>query len=179
MNRLLLLIPLLLVIALLLVLGSGLGNDPTKLDSARIGKAFPAFSLQSLQNADKTFTEQDLKGDLFLLNVWATWCPSCKTEHPYLLKIAAENQVVVVGHNYKDDRVAAIKWLQQLGDPYRFTLFDPKGQLGFDLGVYGAPETYLIDAQGVVRYRHVGVVDEKVWKTELLPVIERLRAGKA
>ncbi|MCP5160385.1 MAG: DsbE family thiol:disulfide interchange protein [Hahellaceae bacterium] len=175
MKRLLLIVPLVLVVLLLVVLGSGLGNDPTHLESARIGKAFPAFKLTALEDGNREITESDLKGDVFLVNVWATWCPSCKAEHPYLLDIAREQAVTLIGMNYKDDSTAAMGWLKRLGNPYRFTISDPQGTLGFDLGVYGAPETYVVDANGVVRYRHVGAVDTRVWNETLKPLIIELK----
>jgi cytochrome c biogenesis protein CcmG/thiol:disulfide interchange protein DsbE len=107
------------------------------------------------------------------LNVWATWCPACRDEHPYLVELA-ESGVNVIGLNYKDEAKAALNWLATLGNPYRFNIYDPRGSLGFDLGVYGAPETYIIDTHGVVRFRHVGVVNEKVWIEKLKPVYESL-----
>jgi len=171
MKRLLLITPLLLVVLLLVVLGFGLGNDPTHLESARIGKPMPSFQLGTLEDERRIVTEKELLGQPYLLNVWATWCPSCKAEHPYLLKIAQEGRVKIVGMNYKDERDAANIWLQRLGNPYVVNIYDPQGKLGFDLGVYGAPETYVVDASGVVRYRHVGVVDDVVWHQVLKPVL--------
>ncbi len=173
MKRALLFLPLLVAAVIGVVLFWGLGNDPTKLESARIDDPVPAFSLPSLQDPSKLFSEEEFKGKVALLNVWATWCPSCRVEHPYLLKIAKEYGVPVIGLNYKDDRQAAKQWLIKLDDPYLFNIFDEKGRLGLDLGVYGAPETYIVDSEGIVRYRHVGVVDDRVWKTILEPRVKQ------
>jgi cytochrome c biogenesis protein CcmG/thiol:disulfide interchange protein DsbE len=111
-----------------------------------------------------------------LLNVWATWCVSCRVEHPYLHQLA-DLGVLIYGVNYKDDDADAMRWLDQLGNPYVANIVDSEGTLGLDLGVYGAPETYLVDAAGVIRYRHVGVVDDRVWRTILQPLYEELSAG--
>lgn len=173
MKRALLFLPLVLAAVIGVVLFWGLSNDPTKLESARIDDPLPSFSLPSLQDPTRLLSQEDVKGKVSLLNVWATWCPSCRVEHPYLLKIAKQYQVPVIGLNYKDDRDAAKEWLVKLDDPYLFNIFDEKGKLGLDLGVYGAPETYIVDKQGIVRYRHVGVVDDTVWKSILEPRVKQ------
>jgi cytochrome c biogenesis protein CcmG/thiol:disulfide interchange protein DsbE len=153
------------------------GKDIQALDSARVGKPIPEFSIASLKDKDRMLVQSDLKGKAGLLNVWATWCPSCRVEHPYLIKIATEFGVPVYGLNYKDERVAAITWLDKLGDPYTFNIYDEDGRLGFDLGVYGAPETFIFDKNGIIHMRHVGVVDERVWKEKIKPLIDKLNAG--
>lgn len=163
MPRLLLFIPLALFIILGLFLWKGLSIDPRELPSALLNKPFPEFQLSALSEPEKILTNADFIGQPVLVNVWATWCPACRQEHAQLLAIAAEAKVPVIGLNYKDDRNAALNWLQQLGDPYKFNIFDERGMLGLDLGVYGAPETYLLDAQGIVRHRHVGVVTAETW----------------
>jgi len=145
----------------------GIELDPTELPSPLIDKPFPDFQLQELRSG-KALTAADLKGKAVLLNVWATWCVSCKMEHPFLLQLAKEG-VVIVGLNYKDDSSQALLWLQNLGDPYVFNISDPQGKLGLDLGVFGAPETFIIDQQGIVRHKHVGVIDQRVWDT-LAPI---------
>ncbi len=164
MPRLLLFIPLVLFIILAGFLWKGLSIDPRELPSALLNKPFPEFSLAALQQPERILTKQDFMGQPVLVNVWATWCPSCRQEHAQLLTIAQTNSIPVIGLNYKDDRSAAMVWLQQLGNPYQFNIFDEAGMLGLDLGVYGAPETYLLDAQGIIRYRHVGVITEQVWQ---------------
>lgn len=147
--------------------------DPQALPSALLDKPVPAFSLKRL-GSDEFLTEAHLKGEPALLNVWATWCPSCRAEHPFLVKLAQQG-VAIYGLDYKDDSVAAQKWLDELGNPYRFNIVDSEGTLGLDLGVYGAPETYLVDAQGIVRAKHVGVVDERVWTETLQPLYVELK----
>lgn len=168
MKRVVLFVPLLLVLVVGVILYAGIGKDPTVLESALIGKPLPAFSLARLDQPEQVLDNRALPQEPFLLNVWATWCPSCDVEHPYLVSLARQG-VPIVGLNYKDNRDAALTWLEKKGDPYRFNLFDVAGRLGFELGVYGAPETYVIDAQGIVRYKHVGVVNEDVWRERLQP----------
>jgi cytochrome c biogenesis protein CcmG/thiol:disulfide interchange protein DsbE len=164
MSRWLLFIPLILFIVLGIFLYRGLSIDPTELPSALLNKPFPAFELSDLKQPNKRLSTADFKGKPVLVNVWATWCPSCRQEHQQLLKIAGQHKIDIIGLNYKDQRDLALSWLQQLGDPYRFVIYDEKGMLGLDLGVYGAPETYLIDAKGIIRYRHIGVITEPDWQ---------------
>ena len=163
MRKVILFLPLVAFIVLGGFLYSAIGNDPTVLPSAKLNKPVPSFSLPSVYSADKLVTEVDLKGEPALLNVWATWCPSCKEEHAQLNQIKAAGYTVY-GINYKDDRAKAQVWLDRYLDPYSKNIFDEKGRLGLDLGVYGAPETYVLDANGIIRYKHVGVVDEAVWQ---------------
>ena len=173
MARFKLFLPLALFLALAVLLARGLQLDPKALPSALIDRPLPEFSLPVL-GKDKVLSRADVTGEGALFNVWATWCASCRVEHPYLGQLAREG-VVIYGINYKDEDTAAIKWLDQLGDPYRLSLVDAEGSLGLDLGVYGAPETYLVDSDGVIRYRHVGVVDERVWTEILEPIVRELR----
>lgn len=175
MRRVLLFIPVVLAIILGVVLAAGIGKDTTTLESALIGKPMPEFQLADLKTPDTQLTNEIFKGQVSLLNVWGTWCPACRDEHPDLLWLAREKGVPIVGLNYKDNRSQAIEWLDTLGDPYSTNLYDPQGKLGFDLGVYGAPETFVVDRQGVIRYRHVGVVDEKVWEDVLEPLVRKYR----
>lgn len=172
MKRLWLFLPVVLAIALGVILFAGLGNDPSRLESARIGQPVPDFQLSLLSEPGTLVGPEVLQGKAALLNVWATWCPACRVEHPYFMTLQ-EQGVPIIGLNYKDQREPALEWLEDLGDPYVFNLFDAKGSLGFDLGVYGAPETYVIDREGIVRYRFVGVVDQKVWDEEIGPVYRR------
>lgn len=175
MNRKVLFIPLicflLLAAALMWQLNRNAdGGDPTALESALIGKPVPVFRLESLQQPGQTYDQKVLTdGKPLLLNVWATWCPTCRAEHEYLKTLAAQG-VRVVGLNYKDDRAKAIDWLASLGNPYALSLYDGDGMLGLDLGVYGAPETFLIDGNGVIRYRHVGDLNDRVWRQEVAPL---------
>jgi cytochrome c biogenesis protein CcmG, thiol:disulfide interchange protein DsbE len=166
--RLKLFAPLFLFALLALALFRGLSLDPRELPSALIDRPLPAFNLPAL-GGDRSLSQADVTGQVALLNVWATWCVSCRVEHPYLQQLAAQG-IDIFGLNYKDNDADALRWLAELGDPYRLNIADREGTLGLDLGVYGAPETYLLDASGVVRYRHVGVLDEKVWRTTLEPL---------
>ncbi len=173
MKRLFLFIPVVLAITLGVVMYAGIGKDPTYLESALIGKPVPVFELAALENPDVMLRNDIFSGQVSLLNVWGTWCPACRDEHSDLVWLAEEKGVSIIGLNYKDNREQALQWLQTLGDPYSVNLFDPSGGLGFDLGVYGAPETYVVDAEGIVRYRHVGVINEKVWRETLEPLIRK------
>jgi len=173
--RLKLFIPLILFVVLALFLFRGLELDPRELPSALIDRPLPEFSLPGL-GRQELLSRQDVIGQVGLLNVWATWCVSCRVEHPYLQQLA-DRGVPIYGVNYKDDDADALRWLDELGNPYRENIVDSEGTLGLDLGVYGAPETYLVDAAGVIRYRHVGVVDERVWQTILQPLYRELNAG--
>lgn len=172
MQRLRLFVPLLIFLALGLLLARGLQLDPQALPSAMIDRPFPQFSLTAL-GSDEPLSREVLLGAPALLNVWASWCPSCRVEHPYLQRIA-DLGVPLFGLNYKDRGEDALGWLGQLGNPYRLNIADVEGTLGLDLGVYGAPETYVLDATGVIRYRHVGVVDEQVWTQSLKPLLLQL-----
>ncbi len=175
MNRLKLYLPLVLFALLAGLLYRGLNNDPTELPSALVGKPFPAFQLEAVESAEQRHQLASLKGEVTLVNVWATWCFACRLEHAMLNQLAAQG-VKIIGLNYKDTRPAAQRWLAERGDPYWLNLFDPRGELGFDLGVYGAPETYLVDAEGIVRHRRVGVVDERIWAGELGQLYRRYAA---
>lgn len=167
-------LPLLAFLWLTIFLLRGLFSDPTELSSALVGKSVPQFALPDIYDTSKTHTEAVLQGRPMLLNVWATWCPTCRAEHEYLNKLAAEG-VYIVGLNYKDDsRAKAVNWLNTLGDPYQINLFDERGMVALDFGVYGAPETFLINADGEVVYRHVGDVNDRVWNTVLGPQYQQL-----
>jgi cytochrome c biogenesis protein CcmG, thiol:disulfide interchange protein DsbE len=173
MKRLLLLLPLALFLLIAVLLYRGLFLDPTSLPSALIGKPFPAFALPALDDPSHTLTPDAIKGRPALVNVWATWCTSCRQEHSVLTKLADQG-VVIYGVNYKDDRAAAQRWLRTLHNPYRLNLEDAAGTLGLDLGVYGAPETFFIDAHGIIRDKYVGIIDQDVWREKLAPVYAKL-----
>ncbi len=163
LRRLLVFIPLLIFFVMGIFLWRGLQLDPSELPSALIDKPMPSFSLSSVYDENTRLSEQQLKGKPALLNVWATWCPTCKQEHDQLNRIVREEGVTIYGINYKDERSKAQDWLTRYEDPYVLNIYDDKGTLGLDLGVYGAPETYILDKDGIIRYRHVGEVNEKVW----------------
>lgn len=149
------------------------GEDSTRLESALVGKPVPVFRLESLENPGKIYDQAVLTdGKPILLNVWATWCPTCREEHQYLNTLKSQG-IRVVGMNYKDDRHKAINWLNELGNPYALSLFDGNGMLGLDLGVYGAPETFLIDGKGIIRYRYAGALNNRVWQQEIKPLWEK------
>ncbi len=151
----------------------GIKNDPSELPSALIGKPFPEFSTGSLDDPGTVITRKDLLGRAALVNVWATWCVSCKVEHPVLNDLAKQG-VVIHGINYKDSTPDAQRWLEDFLNPYQLNISDPKGTLGLDLGVYGAPETFIIDKQGIIRHKFVGVVDKRVWREKLAPIYQEL-----
>lgn len=163
-------LPLGAFLTLVILLVRGLSLDPTELPSARLGDAVPSFNLPVL-DSPQLRSPEDWRGEPALINVWATWCFSCRVEHPYLLQLA-EQGVTIYGLNYKDEPVKASQWLIDLGNPYTETVVDELGDLGLDLGVYGAPETYVIDSDGIIRHRHVGVVNEQVWAEQLQPFFE-------
>ena len=173
--RLKLFIPLAAFALLAVLLFRGLSLDPQALPSALVDRPLPEFELPMLDDG-RLATRDDIIGEPMLLNVWATWCISCRVEHPYLQKLSGEG-VAIYGVNYKDDTQAARDWLVEFGDPYLGSIVDEQGSFGLDLGVYGAPETYVVDANGVIRYRHVGVIDERIWTTRLAPIFDELRAG--
>lgn len=165
MKRWLMVLPLAAFLVVAVFLYRGLYLDPAELPSAMIGKPFPAFSLPTVQG-DKTLTQADLQGKPALVNVWATWCISCRVEHPVLTKLADQG-VLIYGVNYKDVNEDAKKWLKDFHNPYQLDINDADGSLGLNLGVYGAPETFLIDSKGIIRHKFVGVIDETVWREQL------------
>ena len=170
-------LPLAIFAVLALVLGIGLGIDPSKVPSPLIGKSMPSFELPQLGNAQSTVSSNDLRGEVFVLNVWGTWCAECRVEHDALLRLARTGEARVVGLNWKDDRDKAKQWLRDLGNPYAVNGFDPDGRAAIDWGVYGAPETFVIDAEGIVRYKHIGAISEERVRTEILPLIRKLKSG--
>jgi len=179
MKRFFLFLPLLVALILGVFLYWGIGKDPTLLKSARLGKPVPDFNVPSLRDPNKILTVADLKnGKVSLLNVWATWCTACRQEHPWLVKISQESGVPIYGVDYKDERGAALKWLKDLGDPYKLVIFDKSGNFGLNLGVYGVPETYILDRNGIIRYRQVGAINGQIWQNKLLPLIKKLQAEK-
>ncbi len=173
MNRLLLL-PLVLFIGLVAFLLVGLRRDPHEIPSPLINKSAPAFQLKQLQDPTKTFSAQEMRGKVWLLNFWGTWCVACREEHPLLIKYAKTNAVPIYGVDYKDERATAMQMLDDEGNPYTLTASDPDGRLSIDYGVYGAPETFLIDRDGVVRYKQIGPITEEAWQKEILPRVKQL-----
>lgn len=177
MNRVKLFLPL-IIFLILVALFFGVQRrvqtgdySPTALPSALLNRPLPAFSLATLEG--EQLTREALPKRWMLVNVWATWCPTCHYEHPFLVELA-ERGVLILGVDYKDRREPARTWLAEKGDPYFATVFDEAGSLGLDLGVTGAPETYLVDAQGIVRFRYQGALDERVWQAEFAPLLAEL-----
>lgn len=168
------LIPLGLFLVLVVFLAIGLTRDPNKLPSALLDKPAPTFRLPQLNDPDKTFSAADMRGKVWMMNVWASWCVSCRDEHPYLLQYAKSGAVPIYGLNYKDKREDALAWLGELGDPYVSSAVDLDGRVGIDYGVYGAPETYIIDKSGTIRFKHVGALTPNVWSEKVLPLIQEL-----
>lgn len=168
------LLPLGIFMALVLFLGIGLRLDPREIPSPFIGKPAPAFNLSQLQEPDKTISPKDMLGQVWLLNVWASWCVSCRQEHPVLIDFAKQGVVPIVGLNTKDGRADGSGWLQQFGNPYKLSAFDGDGRVAIDYGVYGVPETFVIDKRGVVRMKHVGPITPEVITQKLLPLIKEL-----
>jgi len=171
------LIPLILFLALAVLLFYGLGTDPRNVPSPLIGKPAPSFSLPALEDPSRTVSNADLEGKISLVNVWASWCVSCRAEHGELMELSREEEdIQILGFNWKDDAGDAMQMLKMYGDPYLVTAFDPNNEAGIDWGVYGAPETFVVDPQGVIRYKRVGPIDRKVWEQKLRPLIDGIRA---
>ncbi len=167
-------VPLIIFAALGLLLAYGLNLDPRKIPSPLIGKSLPAFSLPTVADPARKVGRDDMLGRVYLLNVWASWCVACRQEHPFLNELARNKTVSIIGLNYKDKREDALGWLGSLGNPYELSLSDTDGRLGIDLGVYGVPETFVIDKQGVIRYKQIGPISPEVWEQKLLPEIQKL-----
>ena len=179
MKRLFLLIPLALFVMLAAFLAIGLNRDPSTVPSPLVGKAAPAFSLPRLEPDASTqaasFSPRDMQGQVWLLNVWASWCVSCRQEHPVLMDLAKTRTVPLVGLDYKDPRDDAKRWLAQHGDPYLLSVVDLDGRVGIDYGVYGVPETYVIDKAGQIRFKQIGPVTAEVLQDKILPLIRELQ----
>lgn len=167
------------VLALIGLLAFGLTRDPSVLPSALIGEPAPAFSVPQLRDPEQIISEEALAGQVSVLNVWASWCVACRAEHAVIKQITKLSGVPVYGLNYKDSRAAALRWLEQFGDPYAASIFDASGTVGMDFGVYGVPETFVLDANGVVRYKHVGPVTMQALEETILPLLARLQREAA
>jgi cytochrome c biogenesis protein CcmG/thiol:disulfide interchange protein DsbE len=163
-------------IALVALLAVGLTLNPREVPSPLIGKPAPAFELPLLQSPDKTFSQKDMLGTVWIMNVWASWCPPCLVEHPVVTDLARSGIAPVVGLNYKDAREDALPWLARNGDPYRLSVYDASGRIGIDYGVYGVPETYVIDRKGVIRYKHIGPLTPEIAQQKIRPLVEELKA---
>ena len=168
------LLPLSIFVVLAAFLAYGLKLNPREVPSPLIDKAAPAFKVAQLHAAEKTISPEDMKGKVWLLNVWASWCVSCLQEHPLLVDLAKRDIVPIVGLNYKDQRDAGLAWLGKHGNPYMLSAYDLDGRIGIDYGVYGVPETFVIDKSGVIRYKHIGPVTPEALEKKILPKVKEL-----
>ena len=173
------LLPLVLFIVMAIFLAVGLKLNPKEIPSPLIGKPAPAFTLPTLENPSQPLSEHDLKGRVWLLNVWASWCVSCREEHPILVELSKRKLVTIIGLNYKDEAQAAGQWLQRFGNPYDSSVMDADGRVGIDYGVYGVPETFVVDKRGVIRHKHTGPVTPIDIEQTLLPLLQQLNAEPA
>ena len=168
------LVPLAVFIVLVAFLWTGLSLKPREVPSPLIDKPAPAFTLPQLQSADKNFSPADMKGKVWLFNLWASWCESCKEEHPVLVALSQQNLVPIVGLDYKDQREPAEAWLNRGGNPYLLNAFDAEGRIGIDYGVTGVPETFVIDKQGIIRDKIIGMITPENFQSRMLPLIRKL-----
>jgi cytochrome c biogenesis protein CcmG/thiol:disulfide interchange protein DsbE len=169
-------IPLALFLALAVFFAIGLTRDPREIPSPFIGKAAPAFRLQQLADDKLAFTPEEMRGKVWLLNVWASWCVACRVEHPLLVEMSKQKLVPIVGLNYKDKRDEGLQWLRRFGDPYSLSAYDVEGKVGIDYGVYGVPETFVIDKQGVIRYKQIGPITPEALEKKIMPLVRKLNA---
>ena len=174
LNRRWRLFPLAIFAMLVVLLGVGLTLNPREVPSPLIGKAAPHFELPLLADSTQTFTPADMKGKVWMFNVWASWCTSCRQEHPVLAEFAKSGLVPVIGLDYKDQREDGKAYLAKLGNPYQVVAFDPQGRVGLDYGVYGTPETYVIDKRGVIRYKRIGPLTPQILEQKVIPLINEL-----
>lgn len=166
--------PLAIFLVLVGLLGLGLGLKPREVPSPLVNRPMPHFSLPTLEHPERSLGPQDLRGQVYLINVWASWCTACQAEHPLLVDLARAGVVPIYGLNYKDGREDALRWLGQHGNPYKQSISDTAGLVGLDLGVYGVPETYVVDRDGVIRHKHTGALTMDVVRETLLPLLGQL-----
>ena len=171
------LIPLAIFAVMVVFLGIGLTLDPREVPSPLINKPAPAFELQQLHEPTQTFSQKDMLGKVWMLNVWASWCVACREEHQTILALARSGALPVFGLNYKDERADGIAWLNRLGNPYQLSGYDRDGRIGIDYGVYGVPETYVIDKVGVIRYKRIGPVTPDIVRDKILPLVKELNGN--
>lgn len=168
-------LPLVLFVVLAIFLAAGLTLNPREVPSPLVDKPVPPFTLAQLERPEQQFSQKDMQGQVWLLNVWASWCVACRDEHPVLVELARTRVVPVVGLNYKDKSDDAMAWLKQFGDPYLLSVADKDGRVGIEYGVYGVPETFVIDRGGVIRYKQIGPVTRDVLEEKILPLVRRLQ----
>ena len=164
-------------LALIVLLGVGLTLNPREVPSPLVGKPAPYFQLPQLHEPGKQFSQKDMLGKVWLLNVWASWCVTCREEHPVLVELSKARVAPLYGLNYKDRREDGIAWLKQFGDPYVLSAYDLEGRIGIEYGVYGVPETYVIDKKGVIRYKRIGPLTPEILKQKVVPLVAELNRG--
>ncbi len=169
------LLPLAIFVVMVGFLAVGLTLNPREVPSPLVGKAAPDFSLPQLHESDQVFSPKEMAGKVWLLNFWASWCSGCKDEHPVLMQMAKSGEAPIYGVDYKDTRDEALGWLRQWGNPYQLVAVDAAGRVGINYGVYGVPETYVIDKAGKIRYKQIGPVDQTVWENTILPLVRELQ----
>ncbi|HLW11680.1 MAG TPA: DsbE family thiol:disulfide interchange protein [Casimicrobiaceae bacterium] len=172
-------LPLAIFVVVLVFLFVGLFHDPREVPSPLIGKPAPSFSLTELHRPDHKLTTADMRGQVWMLNVWASWCVSCRVEHPLLVDLAKQNIVPVIGLAYKDKPADGLAWLASNGDPYKLSIVDQDGRVGIDFGVYGVPETFVIDKMGIIRYKQIGPLTAEALKQTILPLVRELQQSPA
>lgn len=170
--------PFLIFLILVALFIFGLQNDPREIPSPLINKPAPKFLLPTLHNPEKKISNNDIKNNVFVINVWASWCVACRLEHPILIEAADKKNLKIYGLNYKDKRKDALKWLDKLGNPYIESAFDEMGKTGIDYGVYGVPETFVLDKNGIIRYKHIGPVDKNQLEKFILPLVKKLEISE-
>ena len=175
-------LPLIVFGAIAVLLGVGVvmnaGRTQVEIQSPLVGRPAPDFALPDFAKPSQIVRQSDLRGQPYLLNVWASWCASCRVEHPVITDLALSGRITVIGYNYKDERAAAERWLRQLGNPYHRILVDESGRSAIEWGIYGTPETFLVDAEGIVRWKHVGPISPATVERELLPLLDAIGAGR-
>ncbi len=174
MKSLRFILPLVAFVVLVGFLAAGLKLDPREVPSPLIGKPAPGFALTRLDDANQTIRREDMLGKVWMLNVWASWCAACREEHPHLVAFAKTKAMPILGLNYKDTRKDGLGWLARFGDPYDASLFDNDGRVGIDFGVYGVPETFVIDKQGVIRFKQIGPITPTILQTRVVPLLKEL-----
>ncbi|HVC37481.1 MAG TPA: DsbE family thiol:disulfide interchange protein [Gammaproteobacteria bacterium] len=177
MKALFFLLPVGIVVLLLLLFWKGLYLNPAQVPSPLIGKPVPDFNLPGVGGTSASLKSADFEGHVSILNVWATWCIPCREEQPELVKLAQQHVVTLYGLNYKDDADSALQWLQTQGNPYERDGYDPKGQVGLNFGVYGVPETFVVDSHGIIRHKYIGPLTASLVNGQLIPLVHELEQG--
>ena len=169
------LLPLALFLVLVVFLAIGLSRDPREIPSPLVNKPAPTFALPVLSEPQRTFKTEEMRGKVWLLNAWASWCAACQDEHPLLLQLAQTKLVPIFGLDYKDERPNALAWLEELGNPYTLSLSDTDGRVAIDYGIYGVPETFVIDRDGIIRYKHIGPITAEALQKKIIPLVKELQ----